>query len=57
MGSTPVIMLTQSMEYGPFDLRRLRRGEYSYMPKGTLKLEETLARTIKTVVFGLVSHA
>ena len=46
----PVIMLTQSIDFVPFDLRHLRCIEYSYTPRGADQLEQALERTIKTVL-------
>jgi hypothetical protein len=46
----PVIMLSQSIDFVPFDLRHLRCIVYTYTPPGAKKLEQALERTIKTVV-------
>jgi len=46
----PVIMLTQSMEFVPFDLRHLRCIVYKYKPKDIERLEKALERTVKRVL-------
>jgi nucleoside 2-deoxyribosyltransferase len=46
----PVIMITQSIEFVPFDLRHLRCITYSYTPRGAAQLELTLERTIRTIL-------
>ena len=46
----PVIMLSQSIDFVPFDLRHLRCIVYTYTPPGVKKLEQALERTIKTVL-------
>jgi len=46
----PVIMLSQSIDFVPFDLRHLRCITYTYTPRGATELEKALARTIKTVL-------
>lgn len=43
----PVIMLTQHIDYVPFDLRHLRCIVYDYTPPGITKLQDTLERTIR----------
>jgi hypothetical protein len=48
----PVIMLSQSIDFVPFDLRHLRCITYTYTPPGITKLEEALERTLKTVLSG-----
>ena len=48
----PVIMLTQSMEFVPFDLRHLRCIVYEYKPGTISKLEDALAKTVITVLSG-----
>ncbi len=45
-----VILLTQSMDYVPFDLKSLRCIVYSYDPRGVKKLEEQLGATIKYII-------
>jgi hypothetical protein len=45
-----VIIITQSMEYVPFDLRHLRCIVYSFKPGRIEKFEETLEKTIRTVM-------
>lgn len=46
----PVIMITQSMDYVPFDLRHLRCIVYDFKPGRIEKFEETLEKTIRTVM-------
>lgn len=46
----PVIMLSQSIDFVPFDLRHLRCIVYAYTPRGAAQLEHKLERTIKTVL-------
>lgn len=46
----PVIMLTQSMDFVPFDLRHLRCIVYDYKPKDVERLEKALQRTVRTVL-------
>jgi len=46
----PVIMLTPSMEFVPFDLPHLRSIVYEYKPANIGKLEEALERTVKRVL-------
>jgi hypothetical protein len=43
----PVIMLTQTIEDVPFDLRHYRCIVYEYTPRGMKVLEERLARTLE----------
>ncbi len=45
-----VILLTQSIDDVPFDLRFIRCIIYNYTPQGALKLEEALCRTIKSLL-------
>jgi len=45
-----VVILTQSMDDVPFDIRHLRVIEYTYDPRGARKLEESLANTIKSIL-------
>jgi len=45
-----VIILTQSVDDVPFDIRHLRVIEYTYDPRGAKKLEESLASTIKSIL-------
>lgn len=45
-----VIMITQSMEFIPFDLRHLRCIVYEYKPNAVGQFEEALERTIRTVL-------
>lgn len=46
----PVVMITQSIDYVPFDLRHLRCYVYEYTPPGVLKLEAALERTIRNLL-------
>lgn len=46
----PVIMLTQSMDFVPFDLRHLRCIVYEYKPGNIERLEQALERTIRRVL-------
>ena len=46
----PVIMITQSMDYVPFDLRHLRCIVYTYKPKHIDKFEERLSSTVRSVL-------
>ena len=46
----PVIMLSQSIDFVPFDLRHLRCIVYTYTPRGRTHLEQALERTIKTLL-------
>ena len=46
----PVIIITQSMDYVPFDLRHMRCIVYEYKPSLIEKLEKALERTITTVL-------
>lgn len=46
----PVIMISQSMNYVPFDLRHLRCIVYDFKPGRIEKFEETLEKTIRTVM-------
>lgn len=48
----PVVMITQSMEYVPFDLRHLRCLVYEYKPGKIAAFELALEKTIKTVLLG-----
>jgi len=48
----PVIVLTQSMEFVPFDLRHLRCIVYEYKPRSITKLETALENTVKRVLSG-----
>jgi len=45
-----VILLTQSMDDVPFDVRHLRVIVYEYTPRGAKELEVKLAQTIKTLL-------
>jgi hypothetical protein len=46
----PVIMLSQSIDFVPFDLRHLRCIVYTYTPRGATQLEQALERTMKTLL-------
>lgn len=46
----PVIMITQSMDYVPFDLRHLRCVVYDFKPGRIQKFEVILEKTIKTIL-------
>ena len=45
-------MITQSMDYVPFDLKHLRCIVYEYKPGKIEKFERALERTVKTVLSG-----
>jgi hypothetical protein len=46
----PVIMITQSMEYVPFDLKHLRCIVYDYKPGSIEKFEDVLEKTTRRVL-------
>ncbi|MFH0814367.1 MAG: sigma 54-interacting transcriptional regulator [Pseudomonadota bacterium] len=46
----PVIMITQSMDYVPFDLRHLRCIVYDFKPGRIERFQESLEKTIRTVL-------
>ena len=46
----PVVMITQSMDFVPFDLRHLRSIVYEYTPHAIGEFERRLKRTIDTVL-------
>lgn len=46
----PVIIITQSMDFIPLDLRHLRCIIYEFNPNTIKKFEETLVKTINTVL-------
>jgi len=48
--SKDVILITQSMEFVPFDLRAVRCIEYEYTPRGTRRFEAKLRSTIDEVM-------
>lgn len=48
--SKDVVLLTQSMDFVPFDLKPLRCICYEFTPRGMQKLEKALAETIGTVM-------
>jgi transcriptional regulator with AAA-type ATPase domain len=49
----PVVMVTQSMEYVPFDLKHLRCIVYEYKPSKIQRFEETLEKTVGRVLSSL----
>lgn len=53
----PVIMLTQSMEFVPFDLRHLRCIVYEYKPSDIERFETILERTVRTVLSSTASFS
>jgi hypothetical protein len=48
--SKDVVLLTQSMEYVPFDLKALRCIVYDFTPRGAQKLQKDLAATIAALM-------
>jgi hypothetical protein len=46
----PVVLLTQSVQDVPFDLRHIRFIEYTQTPEGLVEFERALARTLETEV-------
>jgi hypothetical protein len=48
--SKDVILLTQSMDFVPFDLKTLRCIEYEFTPRGMQRLEKDLAGAIGTLI-------
>jgi hypothetical protein len=46
----PVIMITQSMDYVPFDLRHLRCIVYEFKPGSINKFEDALEKTVQRVL-------
>ena len=46
----PVIMITQSMDYVPFDLKHLRCIVYDYKPAAIDRFENSLEKTIRRVL-------
>ena len=48
--SKDVILITQSMDFVPFDLKTIRCIAYDFTPRGTQKLEKDLAETIGTLM-------
>jgi hypothetical protein len=46
----PVVMITQSMDFVPFDLKHLRCLVYDYKPARISRFEEALRKTISTVL-------
>jgi ClpX C4-type zinc finger len=49
----PVIIITQTMDDVPFDLKHYRCIVYSYTPKGIKEFEERIAGTVKFLKHGL----
>ncbi len=45
-----VILLTQSMDYVPFDLKALRCIVYNFTPRGMIEMEKRLRATIKKIM-------
>ena len=45
-----VILITQSMDDVPFDLKHLRCIVYEYTPRGTKALEDNLKNTIRNIL-------
>ncbi|MDT7807994.1 MAG: two-component system, NtrC family, nitrogen regulation response regulator NtrX [Acidobacteriota bacterium] len=52
----PVIMITQSMDYVPFDLKHLRCIVYEFKPGKIEKFESTLEKTIQNVLSSIPSR-
>ena len=48
--SKETIIITQKIDDIPFDLRHLRIIEYSYNPRGMIKFEDALKRTIQNLL-------
>lgn len=48
--SKDVILITQSMDFVPFDLKTIRCILYDFTPRGTQKLEKELAETIAALI-------
>jgi hypothetical protein len=46
----PVVLITQSIDDIPFDLRHLRHIVYEYTPRGMQKFEETLQNTVEFIL-------
>ncbi|XGV97287.1 MAG: hypothetical protein ACAF41_31755 [Leptolyngbya sp. BL-A-14] len=46
----PVILITQSNDDVPFDVRHMRYIQYSYTPRGMIAFEKRLSETIKTIL-------
>lgn len=46
----PVVLITQSIDDIPFDLRHLRNIVYEYTPRGMQKFEESLQNTLKYIL-------
>lgn len=52
----PVIMITQSMDYVPFDLKHLRCIVYEFKPGKIEKFESTLEKTVQNVLSSIPSR-
>ncbi len=48
--SKDVILITQSMDFVPFDLKTIRCIVYEFTPRGTQDLQKALAKTIAAVM-------
>ena len=48
--SQEVILITQSMDDVPFDLKHLRCIVYEYTPRGTQTLEQNLKNTVVNIL-------
>jgi hypothetical protein len=48
--SKDVILITQSMDFVPFDLKTIRCIVYDFTPRGTQELERKLGKTIGAVM-------
>ncbi|MGA7768039.1 MAG: Hsp70 family protein [Candidatus Sulfotelmatobacter sp.] len=48
--SKDVILITQSMDFVPFDLKTIRCIVYEFTPRGTQDLQKALAKTIAAVI-------
>jgi len=44
------ILITQSMDFVPFDLKTIRCIVYDFTPRGTQKLEEALRATVGALI-------
>lgn len=53
----PVIIITQTMDDVPFDLKHYRCIVYSYTPRGILEFEERIAGTLSFLRHGQKSSA
>jgi hypothetical protein len=48
--SKDVILITQSMDFVPFDLKTIRCIKYDFTPRGAQQLEQTLSETISALM-------